>query len=315
MVLITGSSGFVGKAVCRALHQRAMPYIAAVRRGSAPGQFETGDIAAATDWSSALSGCAAVIHLAARVHVMQDTLLDPLDAYRKVNVDATMNLARQAAAQGVKRFVFVSSVKVNGEETADVPFAAQDTPAPVDPYGQSKLEAERALHALSLHTGMEIVIVRPPLVYGPGVRANFFRLMQLVRLGLPLPLGGIHNRRSMVAIDNLVDLLILCTRHPAAPGQTFLVSDDNDLSIADLIRLIAQAMGKRPILLPIPAKPIMWCAHAVGKAGVASRLLGSLQVDISHTRQVLGWRPVVGTDAAVRQTVMRFLRKPETPVS
>jgi UDP-glucose 4-epimerase len=307
MILVTGATGFVGRGLCEALHSRAIPFVPAVRRATLPGQLAVGEITADTEWSAALTGCEVVIHLAARVHVMHDTLGDPLSAYREVNVDATLNLGRQAAAHGVKRFLFVSSVKVNGEETTDKPFTSRDAPAPLDPYGQSKLEAELALHELSRKTGMQIVIVRPPLVYGPGVRANFLRLMQLVKLGLPLPFRNIQNRRSMVALDNLVDLLILCARHPGAAGQTFMVSDDDDLSICDLIKLIAKSMDRHLILLPVSAKLLLWCARMVGKPDVANRLLGSLQVDISATREVLGWRPLVRPEIAVKKTVSHFL--------
>ncbi len=270
-------------------------------------QFQVGNLTGTMDWSDALSGCDAIIHLAARVHVMSDKVNDPLVAYREVNVDATMNLARQAVESGIKRFVFVSSVKVNGEATKDRPFTSLDVPAPVDPYGQSKFEAESALQELSRRTGMEVVIVRPPLVYGPGVRANFLRLMQLVKLGLPLPFGNIQNRRSMVALDNLVDLLILCVHHPKAAGQIFMVSDDDDLSISSLIGRIAKSMGKHLILLPIPSRLIEVCAGILGKSAVADRLLGSLQVDILHTKETLNWQPVISADAAIQKTVSHFL--------
>lgn len=248
-----------------------------------------------------------VIHTAARVHVMNEMASDPLVAFRKANVEGTLNLARQAAEAGVKRFVFISSIKVNGESTMDKPFTSYDVPAPCDPYGVSKMEAEKALLALSQETELEVVIVRPPLVYGPGVRANFLRLMQLVKMGVPLPLGAIHNRRSMVALDNLVDLLITCTHHPAASGRTFMVSDDNDVSIAELLRMLASAMGKRSILMPVPAGIIGGTAALLGKSAVASRLLGSLQVDINHTKSTLGWKPVITMQESLNKTVAHFL--------
>lgn len=311
-ILLTGATGFVGTALVHALLGRGCAIVAAVRTpGSvlpdAVRQAVVGDLSAATDWRGALSGIDTVVHLAARVHVMDEKSSDPLAAFRVVNVDATLNLARQAVSCGVKRFVFVSSVKVNGEATTLRPFDSADVPAPVDPYGQSKLEAELALQALARETGLELVIIRPPLVYGPGVRANFANLMKLVKRGLPLPLGAVHNRRSMVALENLVDLIILCTHHRAAPAQIFMVSDDADLSIAELIRLIAAAMGNRPMLLPVPVKLLSGSAAMLGKGAVAARLLGSLQVDISHTKSTLDWRPIATVQDAVRATVAHFL--------
>lgn len=308
-ILVTGANGFVGTALCVELERRSMAFTGAVRKSANPAQLAIGELSATTDWSQALAGCDAVIHLAARVHVMNDTSDDPLAAFRAVNVAASVHLARQAAQHGVKRFVFVSSVKVNGEATGTRPFTAFDAAAPQDPYGQSKLEAELALKEVALATGLELVIVRPPLVYGPGVRANFMRLMQLAKIGLPLPLGAIHNRRSMVALDNLVDLLILCCRHPAAPGQTFMVSDDHDVSIGELLRMLASGMGKRTWLMPVPAGLIQRCAALLGKKAVADRLLGSLQVDIGHTKSTLGWKPVLDMQESINKTVAHFLKQ------
>ncbi|MGV8898743.1 MAG: UDP-glucose 4-epimerase family protein [Burkholderiaceae bacterium] len=306
-ILVTGANGFVGSALCAALLKKESDFIAAVRTKSRNDEFPIGDFSASTDWLPALAGCSAIIHLAARVHVMNDTSSDPLADFRAVNVDAALNLAKQAVQCNVKRFVFISSVKVNGEETTSKPFTALDEPAPLDSYGQSKLEAEIALRELSRDTGLEVVIIRPPLVYGPGVRANFLKLMQLVKMGVPLPLGAIHNRRSMVALDNLVDLLITCTHHPAAAGHTFMVSDDNDVSISELLRMLASAMGKRSLLLPVPARIIASAAAVLGKSAVASRLLGSLQVDINHTKSTLGWVPVVTMQESLDKTVAHFL--------
>jgi nucleoside-diphosphate-sugar epimerase len=308
-ILITGATGFVGKEVCRVLRSRGIPYVATVRRSTEHNQIQVGDLSGATNWSKALEGCEAVIHLAARVHVMKDKASEPLRLYREINVAATVNLARQAADSGVKRFVFVSSIKVNGETTTNKPFTANDRPAPIDPYGQSKFEAEKALIVLSEQTGMELVIVRPPLVYGPGVRANFLRLMQLIRVGLPLPFGGIQNLRSLVAVDNLVDLLIRCASHPKAAGNVFLVSDDRDLSTTELINLIAKSMKKQPMLLPMPVRFVNLCAKAVGKAGIANRMLGSLQVDIRSTKETLDWQPIVEPEAAIDRTVSHFLQR------
>lgn len=306
-ILVTGANGFVGNILCEMLVSSDIEFVPAVRQARHSRQISVGDLSAETQWESALDGCSAVIHLAARVHVMNDTSADPLAAFRAVNVDATLNLARQAALRGVRRFVFVSSVKVNGEETPDRPFTAFDEPAPLDPYGQSKLEAEIALKALSKETGMELVVIRPPLVYGPGVRANFRRLMQMVKLGLPLPLGAIHNRRSMVAAANLVDLLLVCAQHPMAAGQTFMVSDDNDVSVSELLRMLASAMGKRAMLFPVSAELIASTARLLGKSAFASRLVGALQVDLAHTKSVLQWVPPMSMENAIKKTVDDFL--------
>jgi nucleoside-diphosphate-sugar epimerase len=239
-----------------------------------------------TDWSSALEGQQVFIHTAARAHIMKDEVPDPLEEYRKVNVDGTLNLARQAAEAGVKRFIFISSIKVNGEQTRPgVPFSADDTPAPQDPYGISKYEAEQGLQALAAETGMEVVIIRPPLVYGPGVKGNFATLMRMVEQGIPLPLGAIHNKRSLVALDNLVDLIITCIDHPAAANQVFLAGDGEDLSTTELLRGVANAMGKPARLIPVPAGVLMLGATVLGKKAMAQRLLGSLQVDISKARE------------------------------
>ena len=306
-ILVTGASGFMGTEVCNTLRARGIPFVAAVRKGDHDGQCEVGDITSSTKWDNALFGCDVIIHLAARVHVMNENTCASLDAYRTINVDGTLNLAKQAVAHGIKRFVFVSSVKVNGDRTIDKPFSALDLPAPIDSYGRSKLEAECALRKLSKETGLELVVVRPPLIYGPGVRANFFKLMKLVRLGLPLPFGSVRNRRSLAALNNVVDLLILCAHHPDAIGKTFMVSDDEDLSLSGLITLIAQSMDKHPIMVPVPANLMMSCANLLGKAENASRLLDSLQVDISDTKECLGWRPVETVEEAVEKTVSHFL--------
>lgn len=296
-VAITGGTGFLGGGLIERLRQSDSEVVPLARKMRIDGTPE---------WSIG-RGIDVVIHAAARVHVMNEITSDPLAEFRKVNVQGTAMLARQAAEAGVRRFVFISSVKVNGEETSDVPFRFTDVPAPLDHYGVSKLEAEQALLAVSQETGLEVVVVRPPLVYGPGVRANFLRLMQLVKMGVPLPLGAIHNRRSMVALDNLVDLLVLCARHPAAAGQVFMVSDDRDVRISDLLRMLASAMGKRAFLLPVPAGIISGAAALVGKSAVAGRLLGSLQVDITHTKSTLDWKPVASMEDAINKTVAHFL--------
>jgi len=311
MILVTGATGFVGGALVKQLaaDRASKGVVAAVRRNaeSQPEgvrQVRVGDLLPTTDWGLALQGVDAVVHCAARVHVMQDDATDPLQAYRQVNVNGTLNLARQAALAGVGRFVFVSSIKVNGEATQPgQPFTADAVPSPLDPYGVSKLEAEQGLREIEAQTGMEVVIVRPPLVYGPGVKANFAAMMRWVARGIPLPLGAIHNARSMVVLDNLVDFLVTCLKHPAAAGQTFLVSDGQDVSTTELLRRTAQAMGKKAFLLPVPASVLEWGAAMLGKRDVAQRLCGSLQVDIDKTRRLLGWNPPLTLDQGLKKAV------------
>lgn len=307
-ILVTGGNGFVGSALCREAVARGRSVRAAVRTpgsaGPAVPEAVVPTLDAHSDWTQALQGCEAVIHTAARVHVMDESASDPLSEFRRVNVEGSLQLARQAARQGVRRFVFVSSIKVNGELTlADRPFTAQDTPAPQDAYGVSKAEAEQGLREIARESGMQLAIVRPPLVYGPGVKANFASLMRAIQRGLPLPLGAAgENRRSLVALDNLVDLLLTCAEHPAAAGETFLVSDGEDLSTAELCRRMGTALGKPARLLPVPTALLHWGATALGRGAVAQRLLGHLQVDISHTRRTLAWSPPIGVDEGLRRT-------------
>jgi nucleoside-diphosphate-sugar epimerase len=311
-LLVTGASGFVGAALCQALLARGVPFVPCVRklpsnRPPGPPAFETGDLAATVDWKPALAGCSVVVHLAARVHMMREHTADPAAAYRAMNVDASMQLAQQASEQGVRRFIYVSSVKVNGERTLGRPFRADDRPAPEDAYGKSKLEAELALQAWAAKTGIELVIVRPPLVYGPGVRANFLRLMQLVKSGVPLPLGGIKNSRSMVALGNLVDFLLLCAVHPDAAGATWMVSDNHDLSLPELVTLIAAAMGRPARLLPVPVGLLSTGAALLGRRAAAGRLLDSLQVDVSPALDRLGWKPPLDVETGIRLAVAPLL--------
>ncbi len=310
-VLVTGASGFVGGALVNRLLSDSTfnGVLAAVRRVREPLPergltIQVNDFSKDTDWGSALIGVDAIVHCAARVHVMGDRAIDSLTQYRRVNVDGTISLATQAAKFGVRRFVFVSSVKVNGQSTEiGRPFKEEDIPAPVDPYGISKLEAEQGLRYIETQTSMEVVIVRPPLVYGPGVKANFAIMMQWVAGGMPLPLGAIRNARSMVALDNLVDLLVTCLKNPAATGQTFLVSDGEDVSTTELLRRTAQAMDKRALLLPVPAFLLELGAAMLGKRAVAQRLCGSLQVDIEKTRRLLGWKPPLTLDQGLKKAV------------
>lgn len=303
-ILLTGASGFVGQAVFKALSQQG----ARVRPVFRSQQQAQGVANAAvvptlgtdTNWTSALQGIEVVIHAAARAHIMRDEALDPLAEYRRVNVAGTLNLARQAASTGVRRFVFVSSIKVNGESTQPGrPFIADDTPAPEDAYGISKAEAEAGLWEIARATGMELVIVRPVLVYGPGVKGNLASMMRWVRRGVPLPLGAVtRNRRSLVALDNLVDFLAVCAVHPKAANQVFLISDNEDVSTAKLLQLMAIAAQRPARLLPMPVVLLQWGACLLGKQAVAQRLLGSLQVDIQKNRDLLGWQPPVPAQMA-----------------
>lgn len=305
-VLLTGATGFLGKRLTGCINHQGAHFLAcAVRQAGSSGcdhEFVIDGLHEATDWSAALAGQQIVIHTAARAHIMKDEVADPLVEYRKVNVDGTLNLARQAAEAGVGRFIFISSIKVDGEQTpAEKPFTPDDTPAPEDAYGVSKLEAEQGLRALAEETGLEVVIIRPPLVYGPGVKANFAAMMKLARKNLPLPLGAVRNQRSLVALDNLVDLVVTCIDHPQAANETFLVSDDHDVSTTELLILMTQAAGKKPRLLPVPMSVVRWGAAALGKKAVAHRLCGSLQVDITHTKETLGWTPPVSVEEGIRR--------------
>ena len=307
-VLVTGASGLLGRPLCGNLFPRGHEVVAAVRSvedavhgGAFP--VVMGAIYEGTNWGAALDKVTVVIHLAARVHVMHDTATDPLAAFRAVNVAGTLNLARQAATAGVKRFVFISSAKVNGEGTQGQAFTEADAPNPQDAYGQSKHEAELGLRQLAAQTGMEVVIIRPPLVYGPGVKANFAALMRAVQRGWPLPLGAVHNKRSLVALDNLVDFIVTCATHPQAANQTFLVSDGQALSATELVRGRARAAGRTARLLPVPVWALQAGATLLGRRDAVQRLCGNLQVDISKARNLLGWTPPISVEEGLRRTV------------
>ena len=308
-VVMTGATGFIGRQLQVRLDVNSYVAISTQRRAQSGftaslNSFVIGDINDTTNWSAALHGADAVVHLAARVHVMRDRSHDPLTEFRCVNTDGTLNLARQAAAAGVRRFVYLSSIKVNGEATHHgCPFTPNDLAAPQDPYGISKHEAEVGLRVIARTTGMQVVIIRPTLVYGAGAKGNFKSLMKLVARGLPLPLASIDNRRSLVGIDNLVDFIITCLEHPAAANETFLVSDGEDLSTPDLIRRMARAMDRSARLLPVPKSVLMAAASMFGKRDMAQRLCGSLQVDISKARTLLGWNPPVSVDEGLRRAV------------
>jgi nucleoside-diphosphate-sugar epimerase len=267
---------------------------------------QVGDIHGSTDWGPALDGITTVIHLAARVHVMHETAADALSEFRRVNTAGTERLARAAAAAGAHRFVYVSSIKVNGEATTDRPFTGSDPADPKDPYGISKHEAEQALWSVAAETGLDVVVVRPPLVYGPGVRGNFLRLLQLVRSGLPLPFGSANNRRSLVYVGNLADALLVCAVHPNAPGKTFLASDGDDLSTANLCRRIALALDRRPRLVPVPLRILASAAALAKRTPEYQRLFGSLQVDSSPLRTELGWAPPFTVNQGLHDTATWF---------
>jgi nucleoside-diphosphate-sugar epimerase len=313
-VLVTGSNGFIGSRLLERLAADGSWQVRAASRGKSarvPAGIRAvshGNLSAAADWREAVADANVVIHLAARVHVMKDSAGDPLSEFRRINVQASARLAEQAAAAGVRRFVYVSSIKVNGESTsAERPFRPDDAPHPQDPYGISKWEAERELRSIAANSGMEVVVVRPPLVYGPGVGANFRSLMRWLHRGLPLPFGAIDNRRSLVALDNLCDLLIACASHPAAAGQTFLASDGEDISTTHLLERLGRALGRPARLVPLPAG-ILWLAFAaIGKKNVGTRLCQSLCVDSETARTRLGWRPTISLDEGLRRTANAYL--------
>lgn len=315
-VLVTGANGFIGQAVCASLPSHGYRVVGVVRGGppaaadSSLQYLKINEIDERTDWGAALAGIDSVVHLAARVHLMQETAADPLAEFRRVNVALALNLARQAAAAGVRRFVFISSIKVNGETTPiGQPFTAEDVPRPLDAYGVSKMEAELALQELSRQTGMQLVIIRPVLVYGPGVKANFHEMMRWLLKGVPLPLGSLHNRRSLVALDNLVDLIARCLSHPAAANQIFLVSDGEDMTVTGLLQRTAAAFDKPARLLPIPMFGLRMAGRLSGREPVIQRLCDTLQVDISKTRRMLEWAPPVPADIALRKAAQQLLKK------
>ncbi|RAT17680.1 NAD-dependent dehydratase [Lonsdalea populi] len=309
-LLVTGSSGFIGRRVVELAQARGMSCLShRSERLGAPVEEDVvyKNLSADANWREVLNGVDAVIHCAARVHQMQDAQCDSLSLYRETNVAGTLTLARQAAESGVKRFVFLSSIKVNGEASPPLhPFTPHVAQTPQDPYGLSKYHAELGLWQIARETGLEVTVIRPPLVYGPGVKANFLTMMSWIRKGLPLPLAAVKNKRSLVFVDNLADLILLCTHHPQAEGETFLVSDDHDVSTAELLADMAKALGVSSRIWPLPPRCLLWAAKALGKAPVAERLLGSLQVDIAHTRDRLGWRPIVDYPQALSLTARAY---------
>lgn len=294
-VLVTGASGFVGRALCAELVKRGQAVHAVFRNSANLAGCEAVKISgidADTDWTGALQGIEVVIHLAARVHVMRDDASDPLGEFRRTNTAGTEHLARCAAAAGVRRLVYVSSIKVSGEAThAGSKFSEADPSAAQDPYGISKWEAEQALRRVAQETGLEVVIVRPPLVYGAGVKGNFAQMLRVLAKGIPLPLASVRNLRSLVYVENLVDALIACAEHPAAAGQTYLVSDGEDISTPDLLRQLGAALAHPAHLFPCPPTLLQLAGRLTGKADQVERLLGSLQVDSGKIRSELNWIP------------------------
>lgn len=314
-ILITGASGFLGRNLIGRLLADGHAVAGSIRRPSSllPSTVRAHvvDVENPQDsWAAALESVDTVVHCAARVHVMSDKSTDPIASFRKANVEATLRLARESAAAGVRRFIFISSIKVNGEKTLPgVPYKADDIPQPTDPYGISKMEAEAGLLALAETVDMDVVIIRPVLVYGPGVKANFLSLMKWLARGVPLPLGAIHNRRSLVALDNLCDLISTCVDHSAASNQVFLVSDGEDLSSTELLRRMSQALNAQARLLPIPSWMLKSGAILIGKPELSQRLCGSLQVDITKTRNLLGWAPPVSVNDALAATAKDYLNQ------
>ncbi|AXB06225.1 SDR family oxidoreductase [Aeromonas caviae] len=300
-IILTGASGFVGRQIKYAIPREQLILVGR-RNLDEEYSFFLSNLDENSQYDDVMKDVACIIHCAARAHIMHDEADNPYCLYHKINVDGTLNFAKQAAVNGVKRFIYISSIKVNGESTTlNWPFTEKNTPAPVDAYGLSKLAAENSLRELAIETGMEVIIIRPPLVYGPGVKANFAAMMNLASKNLPLPLGAIHNKRSMVALDNLVDLIVTCIDHPKAANQTFLVSDDHDISTTELLEMMVRAAGKTPRLLPVPMEWLKFVGELIGKQAVIERLCGNLQVDISHTKETLGWQPPISMEEGIKR--------------
>ncbi|MEO1943084.1 MAG: SDR family oxidoreductase, partial [Candidatus Thioglobus sp.] len=279
-ILVTGASGFVGSRLCEVVAHDGWSVRRAVRHLSGAQDEVVAELRDDADWSEALKNINVVIHLAARVHVMNDDAIDPLTEFRAVNTSGTLCLAKQAVESGIKRFIYLSSIKVNGEFTqSGLAFNPDDGFIPTDPYGLSKYEAEQGLLELAEQTDMEVVIIRPPLVYGPGVKANFASMIKWVNRGVPFPFGAVYNKRSLIALDNLVSFIVHCIDHPKAANEVFLVSDGEDVSMSELLRKVAKVFGKKLRLIPVPVCLMIFLAKLIGKGDVASRLFGSLQVD------------------------------------
>lgn len=304
-ILLTGSTGFIGRAVLTRLRAENVQIVAPVRAESDVKWHDVqapviADISEFGAFFSEVCGVDTVIHIAAKAHVLGVSLTE----FRRVNTVAALELANSAAASGVKRFIFLSSIGINGINNV-IPFNVVDEPAPVEDYAVSKLEAEIGLKQIAADTGMEVVIIRPPLVYGPSAPGNFGKLANLARKNLPLPLGAVHNKRSFVALDNLVDLIITCIDHPKAANQTFLISDDQDVSTTELLQMMTRAAGKTPRLIPVPVSWLRFIAKLIGKQAIIERLCGNLQVDIQHTKATLGWKPPMTVEEGIRRCYVK----------
>lgn len=312
-VLATGANGFVGYFLCSELSAKGYRVIAATRGNQneqlACHEHVSKDINQETSWGNELIGVDAIVHLAGRAHVLKETEKDPLSAFRKVNVLGTLNLAAAAANAGVKKFIFISSVGVNGYLSFEKPFREIDTPKPHNAYSMSKLEAENELIKTFRYTSLEVVIIRPPLIYGPHVKANFLRLLKLISKGIPLPFSNVDNLRSLVSLDNLTSLIIECLTNPFASGQTFFVSDGNDFSTPSLIKEIANTMGKKAYLFPFPQLLLGCGASAAGLKKTYQQMCGNLQVDINKAKEILGWSPPYTTQNGLKKTVEWYLSK------
>jgi nucleoside-diphosphate-sugar epimerase len=311
--LITGSTGFVGRALIKSLNQKGISTLCVIRNNKYVDDFERtfeiSDLSDNNDWSPILTDIDVIIHCAARVHVMNDKASNPLEEFRKVNTRATLNLAKQASNSGVKRFVFISSIKVGGESSKlGNPLTEDSDYVPSDPYGLSKYEAEQELLELAEHSEMEVVIIRPTLIYGPGVKANFETMMNWASKPIPLPFGAINNKRSLVSIDNLISLIEVCLTHPKAKNEIFYVNDGNDVSTSDLLRKLYKSFSNRTPLIPIPMSLINLLFKLIGKGGYSARLLSSLQVDISKAKTLLNWTPPHSVDDSIDKTVKHFIK-------
>ena len=304
--LISGATGFVGHALCATLKSKGWSVRRAVRSDNMAEDFVIPNVGPDSDWNRAVEGVECVVHLAARTHSLHDESTDPLRAYRDINVAGTINLAKTAVEHGVRHFIFLSSIKVNGEFTPNHPFTERDTPQPSDAYGISKHEAEQALWQIAKETGLAVTILRPPLVYGPGVKANFLRLMHLVARGRPLPFASIENCRSLIYLGNLVDAIITCMEHPAASGKTYLVSDKEAVSTPELIRQIGDALDRKPRLLPVPTPLLKLGATLLGRKAEWERLSNSLQIDSSQIRSDLNWQPPFTMAQGLAQTAQWY---------
>lgn len=310
-LLVTGVTGFIGQGLVKRLTDAGKYEVTGIvrnKRAAIDSNIETvtvSEITADTDWRAALKDVDGIVHLAARAHVLHDSSADPLTEFRKVNVEGTLNLARQAARAGVKRFVFISSIGVNGNSN-ERPFTEMDRPNPVEAYAVSKYEAECGLQAIARETGMGVVIIRPPLVYGPNAPGNFRRLMTLAAKRIPLPLGAVDNKRSLVALDNLVDFIVTCIEHPNAANEIFLIADGEDVSTTDLLKMTARALGRKPWLISVPLSFLYFAAQLIGKPGIANSLLGSLRVDSTKAKRLLGWSPVITMEGQLQKAAEAY---------